>query len=366
MTMQLPQLEGMNKLTNSSESCFKTCPKKFWYRYRLGLVPSHDADALRLGSAFHLGAEILKGGGDINAAVEAIACGYAVKSCPPWLTQDEYMVEMETAIALVRGWNARYGSDGICKYVGVEQSFDIPIVNPETGRPTQLYTSGGKIDGIVELPDARLAIMEHKTTSDDISAGSDYWKKLLFDAQISRYYLAARSLGYDISTVIYDVIRKPGIRPLSIPLLDSDGVKIVLDAAGNRVKTANGNKWRESADKEQGFVLQTRPETPVEYGARLLADLLARPDFYFARNEITRLEADLEEFKHDQWSVMKQIQESDKHGRWYRNTSACSMFGRCTYFDVCAGTAGDPTENIPAGFMISDVLHPELASSITE
>ena len=347
MTIALSQLDqDRRKLTHSSESTFKTCPRKFFYRYRLGLTPAHDADALRLGSAFHLGLESLKGGKTITDAIRDVWGAYAETICPPWLTIEEYATERETAIALVKGWHQRYGEDGICTYVAVEKSFDIPIVNPETGRPTNLYTSGGKIDGIVQLPDGRLAIMEHKTTSDDISPGSDYWQRLTFDSQISRYYLAARAIGFDISTVVYDVMRKPSIRPKTVA------------KAERASATADGHYFGHR-------LTMTCPEreTPQMYGARLADDLKRRPDFYFGRNEITRLQADLDDYSWEQWAIMKQIQESDKHARWYRNTAACTHFGsRCIYLDVCAGMCGDLQTNTPPGFKRADVLHPELAS----
>lgn len=348
-TLSLPQFVDGHRLTHSSESTFKSCPRKFFYRYRLGLTPANNSDALRLGSAFHIGLEALKGGKSIEDAVLEVFHAYAEQVCPPWLTQEEYATERETAIALVRGWHHQYGGDFICEYIAVEQSFELPIINPETNGITPKYKSAGKIDGIVKLPDGRIAIIEHKTTSEAIDSGADYWDKLTFDSQISRYYLAARNLGYDISTVIYDVVRKPGISPRNIT------------KAARAQATADGHYF--------GVKLTaTCPEheTPQMYGARLLADLKERPEFYFARNEITRIQADLDDFAWEQWAIMKQISESDRFGRWYRNTNSCNQWNkRCEYMDLCAGKCADPQEQTPAGFVVKYVLHPELAETTT-
>lgn len=345
-TIALPQFTDSHKLTHSAEACFRSCPRKFYYRYRLGISPAHNGDALRLGAAFHIGLEVLKSGKPIDFAVSEVWAAYAEQVCPPWMTQEEYATDRETAIAMVRGWHWQYSNDLICEYIAVEQSFELPITNPETGGVTPKYKSAGKIDGIVKLPDGRVAIIEHKTTSDAIDSGSDYWQKLTFDSQISRYYVSARQLGFDVSTIVYDVVRKPAIRPKNITKAD------------RAQATADGNYF--------GLKLTTtcpERETPQMYGARLVADMKDRPEFYFARNEVTRLQSDLDDYAWEQWAIMKQISESDRFGRWYRNVGSCMSFGRCEYLDICAGRCGDPHQQTPAGFVVKSVLHPELANT---
>lgn len=342
-TLALPQIDGRNHLTHSSESTFKNCPRKFWLCYELGLRPKHSAQPLRLGNAVHAGLEVLKGGGDEASADLAIRGLYADAECPPYLEADEFAVEEETAVALVKGYARRYADDLICEYVAVEQSFDLPIINPETGRQTPIFRSAGKIDGIVRLPDGRLAVMEHKTASEDLGLDSDYWRRLAMDSQISRYVMAAGDLGYDIATTIYDVIRKPEIRPKNITKAD------------RALATSRGDYF--------GLVLHEacpERETPAMYGARLLSDTIVRPDFYFARNEVPRLSSDLEEFRWEQWAIQRAIQEARRFGRWYRNTAHCTQYGKCPYFDVCRGALGDPANEIPQGFRRVAVLHEEL------
>ncbi len=335
-----------NLLTNSSEQTFKTCPRKFYLAYRLGLRPAHNSDPLRTGHAFHFGLEQLKGGMGIDHAEQVVRDLYRESVCPPWLEADDFATEEETVIALLRGYHARYKDDAIIEYVAVELPFSLPIVNPATGRETPTFRSAGKIDGIVRLPDGRLALMEHKTTSEAIDLSSDYWKRLMLDAQISRYVLAARTMGHDVETTIYDVVRKPSIRPKAVSKAD------------RTLATSNGNYF--------GLKLtETCPEreTPAMFGARLLADTIERPDFYFARNEVPRLEADLEEFRAEQWQIQRTIRIAETEGRFYRNTGACTSPYRCQYLDICRGMAGDPNESIPAGFRIVNRLHEELASS---
>lgn len=334
---------ALNVLTHSAESCFRACPRRYRINYGIGLRPAHDSDALRVGSAFHIGLEELKDGNGESGAEEAIRITYSEATCPPWLTADEFDTERETAVAMAVAYARRYANDGIIKYVANELSFDLPIVNPYTGREYPGYRNAGKIDGIAELPDGRLALIEFKTVGEDIAVDADYWLKLMLDAQISRYMLAARELGYDVQTVVYDATRKPAIRPKNVA------------KAERAMWTSKGEYF--------GFALtNTCPEreTPAMYGARLMDDMKERPDWYFRRVEIPRLAGDLDEYRRDQWATLKAINACEIDGFWPKNTNACTSPYRCTFIDICRGLRGDPEEEIPAGFVKVENLHPEL------
>lgn len=337
-------------LTHSSEACFKCCPRKYYLRYELGYRPAHAANALRTGGAFHAGVEAFRNRSYPVAAVEAY---YAATSCPPWMTGFEYEVERATAVAMVRGYAAHYADDPIVRYVAVEKTFEIPIVNPYTRRKCYGMRSAGKIDAIVKLPDDRLAILEEKTVGIDVSPEADYWKRLLMDSQISRYFLAARAIGYDVQTIIYSVTRKPSIRPRAVSKAEA--------RAADEAKSYFGLSLSGPCPSS---------ETPQMFGARLLADMIKKPDFYFARVEIPRLDSDLDEYAHEQWTMQRTIRRAQLDARdagasaFPRNTGACLMWGRCEFLDVCRGLCGDPNEQIPDGFVVAADRHPEL--SVTE
>ena len=354
MRIALPVFTDGNLLTHSSEQSYKTCARKFALQYRLGLRPAHDSDALRMGSAFHIGLEQLKSGKDEDEAAAAVVGAYADHRCPPWLTPEDFTVELETAVALVRGYARRWADDMIVDYIAVEMPFNLPIVNPDTGHETPTFRTAGKIDGIARLPDGRIALVEHKTTSDSIEPGSDYWSKLLIDSQISRYVLAARAMGYEVETTVYDVVRKPMIRPKAIA--KADRAQATSEGYYHGVKLTGMCPER---------------ETPLLFGARLLADLTERRDFYFARMEIARLEADLTDFQREQWILQQTIRAADlKLREWGlaafpRNTGACTSPYKCQYLDACRGLTGDPSESIPDGFRVIDRLHGELSTETT-
>lgn len=331
-------------LTHSSESSFKTCPRRYQLSYVKMLRPAFNSDALRIGDAVHAGLELLKRGENVPQACDAVRTKYEDQPCPPWLTPEEYDVEYYTSSAIVRAYAVRWRDSHILRYIAVEQDFDLPIINPLSGRVNTLFRNKGKIDGIAELPDGRLAIVEHKTTSDDITIVSDYWTRLRLDAQISRYYLAAQQLGYPVQTTVYDVIRKPAIRPKNVSKAD------------RAMATADGRYFSLPLT-----AICPERETPKMFGARLEADMIERPAHYFARNEVPRLDADLDEFRLDQWATSRAIAACEADGYWPRNTNACTSPYRCQFLDVCRGLRGDPEEQVPDGFRVASKLHEELS-----
>jgi len=341
-------------LTHSRQDCFKTCRRRHQFAYEMGLRPTDDAKALRMGGAFHEGIEQLGKDMGLEAACQAVRRKY---SKPPiFIDSYEWLMEMETVLRLVCAYQWKWKSQKI-EYIAVELQFELPLVNPETNKKTPHWNLGGKIDAIVRLEDGRLGVKESKLLGDDVSPDSDLWQRLRIDHQISLYMLAARALGYPVETVLYDVARKPTIAPTAVPVLDELGAKIVLSEHGVRVKTERG-QWRQTGDKEKGFTLQTRQMTTDEWGEKLTADICERPEYYFARVEVARLDQDLAEYQAELWDIQQTIREAQKNNRWYRtvNKQTCSY---CPYFRICAN-AIDVGTAAPEGFEFVYDRHPEL------
>ena len=342
-------------LTHSRMQSFKSCRKKHYFEYEIGFRRVTDSKALRMGTAGHSAVDVIKKGGELEQALMAVASHY--QDPPEGADAWEWQMEQETVESLVTGYHWRWGRAGIT-IIESEKAFRLPLVNPETNSATPLWDVAGKIDGIIEM-DGRLLVLEHKFVSDPIDQDSDYWRRLALDSQISVYTWAARSLGYNVSGVLYDVIRKPTIRPELVPRLDEHGLKIVLDAHGDRVMKKD-NTPRQTGDLAAGYVLQTRPQTSEEWSQKLLADIGERPDHYYQRIEIARLDQDIEEMQHEMWSIQKTIREAQLNQRWFKTVSRdtcsyCPFFGLCTssYQHIPGGIA-------PEGFVHLANLHPEL------
>jgi hypothetical protein len=348
-------LADRHLLTFSRQAAFKACRRRHWYAYEIALRPLVDAKALRMGSAYHCGLDVLKSGSDLEKAIEHVEWYYSQVMLADADT-DSIAVEMATVKALLSGYAWRWQSSPL-HVLASEKAFRLPLLNPRTGHPSTVFELAGKIDGIVCLEDGRGAVLEHKLVSDDIGVGSDFWQRLQIDHQISLYVYAGRKLGHAVDTVLYDVTRKPTIKPTPVAVVDDLGAKIVLDRNGNRVKTAKG-LWRQTGSTEEGFTLQTRPMTADEWAAKIVADIGERPDFYFSRVEIPRLDSEIEECLQELWDIQKTIREAQRSGRHYRTVGkdTCPW---CPYWGLCA-SKWTRDSALPEGFAFVENVHPEL------
>lgn len=313
-------------LTHSRASCFRACPRRHYLRFELGLRPVEDSFPLRVGSAFHL-------------ALEAEDRGESVIDAIGSRLEDQFDVAL--VAAMVDGHRRRWADESLTP-VASEQPFQIPLMNPETGGKSTVWDLAGVIDRIVRLTDGRLALQEYKTTSRDFSPGADYWVSLHMDQQLSLYVIAARELGYEIETVLYDVTRRPALRPLKATPTES------------RKYTKDGRLYANQRDMD---------ETSEEFAARVGEDIASRPEHYFARIEIARLDQDLDECRWELWQQQRAIREAQLAGRWYRNPGACFEPHPCEYLSVCQNR--DLERNTPTGFLRVEDVHPELARSAT-
>lgn len=260
-------------------------------------------------------------------------------------------LQIATLNGLLVGYYCRYQNDPLYESIP-ELEFKGKLDGSRT------FQVAGKMDNLAKTWDGCLTLFEDKTTSESLDSDSDYWLRLRFNSQLLQYVLAARSLGYDVRKIIYDVVRKPAIEPKQIPVLDDQSLKIVNDANGNRVFKKDGSP-RESADKEKGYTLLTRVETPEEFGDRLIADTKARPDFYFARREVPILEDDLQEFTAQRltisWTILQNRKMQKKVSRpelaWARNVSATTCKG-CQYQSFCLQNITVNPDQPPAGFAV--------------
>lgn len=344
----------MQKMTYSRQDCFKTCRRKHHFAYDLGIRPREDARALRMGSIHHAALKAAANQHTFDEAIAVIRERY--EELPEGYDPKDWMYECETVERIFCGYVWRWQAQPL-NYVAKEMAFQLPLKNPATGAASREWTWDGVIDGIIQLDDGRLAVVEHKLLSEDLDPSSAMWRRMRVDHQISLYVLAARQLGYEVESVLYDVSRKPTIKPTGIPSTDEHGMKVVVDEGGNRIKNKSG-EWRQTGSTENGWAVVSRPMTPGEWGIKLTSDIAERPDFYFARVEIPRLDQDLQDCLAELWDIQKTMRDAQVNNRHYRtcNKNTCSF---CPYFDLCT-TGYDHRYPLPESFVKVDDIHPEL------
>lgn len=242
--------------------------------------------------------------------------------------------------ALMRGYDAHWSVAMLCDAAWVtestEETFHLPIINPETGAPSRTFTHAGKYDGVIRYC-GKPWLLEHKTTSESIEdPNATYWRKLVIDGQVSGYTLANWQDGRKVEGTVYDVIRKPTIRPKAITKADQKGIVSLGVYHGREVPDA----LREAVAHGQDH------ECPALYELRLTRDVLETPEAYFQRRPIPRLDSELLEYAGELWDVSKTIIEARAHNRHYRNPASCVTYSTpCEYLPICSGCDSPESQN---------------------
>lgn len=344
-------------LTNSRLKAARSCLRYHKLRYLDGYRPAKESDEARFGTLWHVGQDAWWTSPALDERFDR-----ALEAIRGAGESDQF--DLAKAEVLLTGYDARWSEEPY-EVLGVETEFYGPVRNPNTDKESRVWQLGGKLDVLLrDLRDGRKVFMEHKTSSEDIRQGTEYWRRLRMDGQISTYFEGSRALGHDVQACIYDVVKKPAQRQSEVPLTDESGVKIVVDGEGHRVRTKDGKKFRETADSKLGYVLRTRPETVEEYRARIGATVSEDLAAFFQRGEVVRLETEIHEGLLDTWVFAQLLRESIRLGRAPRNPDACVRFGRtCEFFDACTGAA---SINDPYRFRRETQMHPELAGATSE
>lgn len=321
-------------LTSSRCKVARACRRKHQFRYLLGFRSVVEAAALRFGTLIHLGLEAWWRAAQANLPQEQ------------WLTRALAALEGESdpfdlvrAEVLMTGYHFRW-KDEPYEVLTVEVRFETPLVNPVTGHPSRTWRLAGKIDVVVrDLRTGKVLLVEHKTSSEDISPGSTYWKRLRLDGQVSTYFEGGRSLEFDVDGCLYDVLKKSALRPFS-----------ATPEAHRKYHKKTGELYagQHAAD-----------ETAAEFRERIGAAVAEDPTGHFARGEVVRLEAELSDALLDVWDLGQQLREEQAADRFPRNPDSCDLFHRaCEFFPVCTGEASLEDERL---YLKSTEVHPELS-----
>lgn len=312
---QPPSLDGAAQartplvLTSSRIGSFLACPRRHQWAYELGIRRDSEGSALTIGKAYHAALEAMNLGQSVDEALR-IALQESANLDP---------TERTIAACMASGWHWRWSAATQVKRVlAVEQVFEF-----KPNRRAR-WSLAGKIDAIVELTDGRTAVSEYKTTRENIEATGDYWRRLLIDRQVSVYMLGAKSLGFTPDTVLYDAARVPGVRPRLLS--------------------------RKSEERE----------TQDQFAERLTLDIAERPDWYYVRREIPRIESDLAETETDLAHFAEMVRFSRRIGSWPRNTDACRRWGVCPYFGPCTANHNPAVDGIPSGYRRVEDVNVEL------
>jgi len=282
----------MQHLTTSMIKSFKNCRRRYWFEYVEQIKPITATQPLRFGSLVHAGLEALLAGRDYHEAISLLAAQDDSEIPADQLADPDIAHIAVAAYAKHVDWRA-------WQVQSVEQEFAAPL-----GWGIRLL---GKVDAIGAV-NGVVCLVEHKTAS---APNESYFHHLLWDDQATNYLAAAQLLGIPACGILYDVIEKCGLKPLTATQVE------------NRKYTKDGKLY--AAQREQD-------EPYSDYLIRV-ATWYDNPS-RFQQRLITRNKPQIREAKADLKKVAKDMRDCARQDAYYRNPQACSIYG-CPYQSVC-------------------------------
>lgn len=393
-------------LSASAIQSFKACPTRFRLNYREGLQAVEDTDAQRVGTNWHAIHEVYhttlskerarlhaEGAGQRSddtlqeeaeelaraAVVDHLNQFYADNPPPASKTCEEWEIERDILNVSFTAY-LWYWADDPFREVASEVEFHLPVYDPRLGLPLPLdeVARVGHIDHIAQW-NGRVVNVERKSTSRSVAPDSAYWERLRKDTQVSMYALAVRDIieteglvaGFGIDpertdladmdwgNTLYDVWHKPTIKPRNLTQAATAefvgsgeycGQTFLLESGPDGTVAAVDGVPITFIDGKRGVAMR---ETPAMFSARLLEDMTSRPEFYFARKEIARTDADLRKFRQELFNIYQAQKMYERTGCWYENEQQCRATFTCTYVGVCYGVGADAVcdgKTTPPGF----------------
>lgn len=259
--------------------------------------------------------------GGLTLAIEAINSFQAA--------DESQRIVLAKCRALLRGYDARWRNAG---YIpdSVERPMTADLYNPDTQGKSRTFILGGVLDVTTTYLNRRVLI-DHKTTSQDISdPEAPYWRQLVVEGQVSHYMLLEWMHGEKCDDAVWDVVRKPQISPKKITKAEIRAVVSLGDYYGLRV----------SKPDKQTFIDGGERETIAMYEARLSHDCTKeRPEHYFARRSVPRLDSEVLEYAREVWQHSQDILYTRQLDRLPpRNSGACLLYGSpCKFLGICSG-----------------------------
>lgn len=292
--------------TTSMVSCFKQCRKKYYFEYIEQIKPIKTPAALKRGTLYHLGLEMLLAGEKLPTIKNALIQREIANSEELGIEYDP--IPAGLAYLMVEAFYRESGYQN-WKIHAIEKKFEV-----STGYAKRLV---GKIDALIEQTGNHFLI-EHKSTTRWDGDGAEYLHNLLWAEQPTNYLYAIRKMQEDgtiscpeIKGVFYVICEVPKLKRYEATPIEKRKYK------------RDGSLYANQHEED---------ETPEEYLARCAEWYAEKPRVhthfeYRTGKEIDEQIADLN-------LVFCDMLEAEKNGTFYRNPSNCSIID-CPFRPKC-------------------------------
>lgn len=274
---------------------FLSCEKKYEYKYVDGLLPRTYQRALEFGSIGHKFLENwythLKDGGEFNlkAISETIKTDRGLEDFDSFTTQ-AFETDLYTVHGMIAAYTKFYENDPKqWEILAVEQLIDY-------AQSFEGIHLRGIPDLVVKERNSDFVwIIDHKFLA-QITQG--LLKKLPLDIQVHMYlkmvkqYINKLYPELKIRGVIYNIVRKPGIR-------------------------------------------QKKDESLEAFQLRLFKDYSDRPEEFFFREYVIVTEHNIAMFEEFMTNIAIDMKRKHSTGKFIQNVFACDQYGECPYIELC-------------------------------
>jgi len=310
--------DTINKiLTQSSIGAVQACAFRYNLKYNEGLAPLDKAVHLYIGSVFHLGVECFRKRQSIGKVEDFRELGQALDD----MGGDAACITRAMLIAYFE----RYQDDG-WEFVSVEKKW-------ETGPHPLGFNMQGVVDALVDDGNDGVLLVETKTTA---RLDGSYLEGLWSRRQTLVYDMAMRSLGYDVTGIVYDIVQKPSIR---------------------RLKATPEAKRKYKKDGELIARHRAVDESDEEYMVRLSAWYADHPEA-FHREPVLHTQSQLDDMARDVLGVMSLINHYAEQDFWPRSLTSCYAYNRACEFVPYCQSGRNPL--VRESHYRVDEIHPEL------
>jgi CRISPR/Cas system-associated exonuclease Cas4 (RecB family) len=313
------------RISNSKANTYRRCPKRFYYKYVLGLRPIRKVIQLERGSWMH-------------SLLEAHYLGEDWKRIHKELTkQFNTLFEEERenlgdlpgeCLRIMRGYLRKYKKEDR-RWKVIDAEVD-EIVTMKNGLEFHFI-----IDLVVEDRElGGLWLWDHKFVKNFMDA--DY---MLLDAQLARYFWSAEKLGYKpLKGVMFNEVRT---KPPTIP----------------HTLKAGGVSQAKSIDTDYLTYLRAIEEcgdSPGNY-TEILHRLKTQPERFFRRTTMPKDRALTKRTMRDLLQTAAEIEEAEANNRYPRAVNKTCTWD-CDFKDVCITEyfGADPSSLIEANFTRKD------------
>jgi hypothetical protein len=229
-------------------------------------------------------------------------------ACREWLLANAAEIDEKEAAKVV-GMLTHYNPPrDDYDWVRNEEPFEIGVVGPDGEVLSGVRVIGYADSVLIRKKDGKKVVRECKTTASQILGYGPYWGRLGIDGQIGLYANA-----FNVDTVIYDVLRKPQIRP-------------------SKVDKALAMKLNETKQPTGDQILQA-------YTLRVCELIAKEPVAFHQWRPIHITPLDHEVAARNLYDSVRHLQFAEESGCFPMHPGSCTNYSGCKFLDVCCGRA---------------------------